>query len=108
MKRVPFENLPWQTSAAGVRFKVQRLGARQLRLLEFTRALDHPHWCEIGHVGFVLEGTMEVAFAEDAAVTFHAGDGVSIPAGWADGHWPTALSEQVRLIFVEEDVSMKT
>jgi hypothetical protein len=38
VKRVPFEDLPWQTSASGVRFKVQRLGARQLRLLEFTRS----------------------------------------------------------------------
>jgi arsenate reductase (thioredoxin) len=108
MKRVAFDDLPWQTSASGVRFKVQRLGVRQLRLLEFTRELDHPHWCETGHVGFVLEGTMEVGFAEGAAVTFHAGDGVCIPAGWTDRHRPTALSERVRLIFVEEDFSMKS
>ena len=108
MKRIPFAELPWQTSASGVRFKVQRLGARQLRLLEFTRELDHPHWCETGHVGFVLEGTMEVAFAEGEALTFHAGDGVCIPAGWTDRHRPTALSDRVRLIFVEEDVSMKS
>jgi arsenate reductase len=51
---------------------------------------------------------MEVAFAEGAAIRFQAGDGVCIPAGWPDRHRPTALSERVRLIFVEEDVSMKT
>jgi hypothetical protein len=66
MKRIPFAELPWQTSASGVRFKVQRLGVRQFRLLEFTHELDHPRWCETGHVGFVLEGTMEVAFAPKA------------------------------------------
>ena len=108
MKRIPFETLSWQTSASGLRFKMQPLGARRLRLLEFTRELAHPHWCEIGHVGLVLEGTMEVAFAEGAAIAFHAGDGVCIPAGWADRHRPIALSERVRLIFVEEDISMKT
>ncbi len=108
MKCIPFADLPWQTSASGVRFKAQCLDGRKLRLLEFTRELDHPHRCETGHIGFVLEGTMEVAFAESAAVTFQAGDGVCIPAGWADRHRPTARSERVRLIFVEEDVSMKT
>ena len=80
----------------------------QLRLLELTRDLDHPHWCETGHVDFVLEGTMEVTFAEGTAVTFRAGDGVCIPRGRTDRHRPVALSDRVRLIFVEEDASMKT
>jgi hypothetical protein len=91
MKRIPFDNLPWQTSASGVRFKVQRLGARQLRLLEFTRELDHQDWCETGHVGFVLEGTMAVAFAEGAAITFHAGDGLCIPPTGSLKSSPTIL-----------------
>jgi quercetin dioxygenase-like cupin family protein len=103
VKRIPFEDLPWQASPSGVRFKVQRLGGSQLRLLELTRDLDHPHWCETGHVGFVLKGTMEVTFAEGTSVTFRAGDGVCIPPGRTDRHRPVALSDRVRLIFVEED-----
>jgi quercetin dioxygenase-like cupin family protein len=106
MKRVAFQEMPWQTSASGVRFKVQRLESQQLRLLEFTPELHHPHWCETGHVGLVLEGAMEVSFAEGPAITFHAGDGVCIRAGHAERHRPKALTERVRLIFVEDDSSL--
>jgi hypothetical protein len=33
MMRVAFEEMPWETSPAGVRFKVQKIGARQPRAL---------------------------------------------------------------------------
>jgi hypothetical protein len=48
---------------------------------------------------------MEVEFAEGASVIFRAGDGVFIPPGDAERHRPRALSERVRLIFVEEGVT---
>jgi quercetin dioxygenase-like cupin family protein len=99
--RVPFDDLPWQTSPAGVRFKVQRDGARQLRLLEFTPALMHPHWCVAGHMGYVVEGDLEIEF-DDRVEAYRAGDGVLIPAGPSDRHRPRALSGRVRLIFVED------
>lgn len=101
MKCIAFDDMPWQTSPAGVRFKVQRVGANQLRLLEFTRDLDHPHWCTTGHVGYILDGEMEVEFAT-GAVVFRAGDGLAIPPGDAEKHRPRALSDRVRMIFVEE------
>ncbi len=101
MMRVAFEAMPWQTSPAGVRFKVQKVGALQLRLLEFSRDLDHPHWCTTGHLGYVLEGEMEVEFAAGSQV-FRAGDGLAIPGGDAEKHRPRALTERVRMIFVED------
>jgi len=100
MNRIEFESMPWEPSATGARSKTQVLGSRQLRLVEFTRELDHPHWCEVGHVGYVLEGELEIEF-ERGAVTFRAGDGISIPAGLLDRHRPRAISELVRVIFVE-------
>ncbi len=99
--RVVFDAMPWQASTSGVRFKVQRLGVQQLRLLEFGRDLQHPHWCTTGHVGFVLEGEMEVEFDGGAVVVYRAGDGLAIPAGEEDRHRPRALTDRVRLIFVE-------
>ena len=101
MKRIAFDDLPWETHASGLRFKVHKTGARQLRLLEFTPELHHPHWCESGHVGYVVEGELEIEFAGES-MTFRAGDGVSIPPGHPDRHRPRAISERVRLIFVEE------
>jgi arsenate reductase len=108
VQRVAFDDMPWQISASGVRFKIQRLGPRQLRLLEFTRELDHPHWCEAGHVGYVLEGAMEVTFAEGEPVSFRAGDGINIATGTAERHRPKALTDRVRLILVEDNTSPST
>jgi quercetin dioxygenase-like cupin family protein len=99
--RIAFEEMPWQTSPSGVRFKVKRLEGHQLRLLEFSQDLDHPHWCTTGHVGYVVDGEMEVEFEGGAIVVLRAGDGLAIPAGEADRHRPRALTERVRLVFVE-------
>jgi mannose-6-phosphate isomerase-like protein (cupin superfamily) len=101
VKRIAFDDMPWEVSAAGVRFKVHHDGERQLRLLEFTRELEHPHWCETGHLGFVLEGAMQVEFADGSVEEFRAGDGVAIPGGEAEKHRPRALTDRVRLVFVE-------
>jgi mannose-6-phosphate isomerase-like protein (cupin superfamily) len=101
MKRIAFDDLPWETHTSGVRFKAHAMGTRQLRLLELTPALDHPHWCETGHVGYVVEGELAIEFAGESLI-FRAGDGVSIPPGPTDRHRPRAISERVRLIFVEE------
>jgi quercetin dioxygenase-like cupin family protein len=99
--RVPFDDLPWQTSPAGVLFKAHRIGGSQLRLLEFTTELVHPHWCATGHVGYVIEGDMEIEF-EDRVEHYRAGDGLIVPAGMMDRHRPKALSDRVRLVFVEQ------
>ena len=103
MFRIAFDDMPWETSPAGVRFKLRKLGSTQLRLLEFSRDLDHPHWCTTGHVGYVVGGAMEVEFPT-GTVVFREGDGVAIPAGEADRHRPRALTDRVRLVFVEAAV----
>jgi quercetin dioxygenase-like cupin family protein len=102
MKRIAFDDMAWETGPSGLRFKAQKVGARQFRLLELTPELDHSYWCETGHVGYVLEGEMEVEFAEGSPVVFRAGDGVLIPAGKAERHRPRVLTDRVRLIFVED------
>jgi len=99
--RVALDELPWETSPAGVRFKAYEDAERRLRLLEFGRDLDHPGWCTTGHVGYLLEGEMEVEF-DDRVVTFRAGDVLVFPAREADGHRPRALTDHVRMIFLEE------
>ncbi len=104
MMRVAFEQLPWVTSPSGLRSKRHKVGTSELRLLEFTRDLAHPHWCATGHVGYVLEGEMEVERAEGGPVIFRAGDGVVIPGGEPGRHRPRSLTERVRLLFVEDSV----
>jgi quercetin dioxygenase-like cupin family protein len=99
--RVPFDDLPWQAGPGGLLFKTHRFGASQLRLMEFTPQLVHPQWCTTGHVGYVVEGDVEIEFVGHT-VRYRAGDGVVIPAGQADAHRPHALSSRVRFVFVED------
>lgn len=98
---IDFDAIEWQTSESGARSKIAMLESGQMRLLEFGRDLEHPQWCESGHVGYVLEGELEIEFA-DGTWTLKAGDGVSIADGSDHKHRPRAISDMVRLLFFEK------
>ena len=98
--KVEFESIPWETPMAGLRFKAKRQGGRQLRLVEYTKEME-PHWCEKGHIGYVLDGQFEIKFERGVAI-FNAGDGVFIPSGPEHKHMGKVLSDAVRAVFVED------
>ena len=81
---VDFENLPWQSPMKGIRFKAVTHGSRRLRLVEYTRDLE-PHWCEKGHIGYMLEGRFEITF-DGGSFKFNPGDGIFIPPGREHRH----------------------
>jgi quercetin dioxygenase-like cupin family protein len=60
-----------------------------------------PHWCDKGHIGFILEGRFEIEFADGTRV-FEAGDGVFISAGKTHRHRARVLTDVVRVVFVED------
>jgi len=97
---VDLKRIPWESPMKGLRHKALRNGSRLLRLVEYSRDLE-PHWCEKGHIGYVLEGRMEITFARGAFV-FNAGDGIFIPAGSEHRHMARVLSDTVRVVFVED------
>ena len=99
--RVDFKPLPWSSPAPGVRSKTHCQGNRQLRLVEFTSQFVEPDWCVNGHVGYVLEGQMEIDFNGNKIV-FSAGDGIFIPPGEEHKHMGKALTDVVRMILVED------
>ena len=61
--KVDFDRLQWQDGRPGVRHKVYSEGARRLRLVEFDTSDGDPHWCELGHIGFVLAGGLKIGRA---------------------------------------------
>ena len=98
--KVVFESMPWETPIAGLRFKASRQAGRQLRLVEYTKDME-PHWCEKGHIGYLLEGRFEIRFEGETAV-FTPGDGVFIPSGAEHKHMGKALTDVVKAVFVED------
>jgi len=99
--RVDFAGIPWTETAAGARAKiVQREGSR-LRLVEFTPEFQEAEWCTRAHRGFVLDGALELIFADRTEV-LHAGDGIFIEHGEGGRHKAVVRSGVARLLLVDE------
>jgi quercetin dioxygenase-like cupin family protein len=98
--KVDFGPIPWQTPMPGLRYKVYRRDGKQLRLVEYAAEME-PHWCEKGHIGYILNGRFEITFGGSPEV-YEAGDGVFIPAGREHRHKARCLTPTVVAIFVEE------
>ena len=99
--RVDFKSMHWETPADGVRFKAYEQGGRKLRLVEFTKEFVEPDWCSKGHIGYILEGQLEIDFG-GKVIVFGPGDGVFIPAGEKHKHKGKVLTDKVKAILVEE------
>lgn len=97
--KVDFGAIPWESLMAGVRQKVHRIDNRQLRLVEYSKKMP-PHWCEKGHIGYVLEGQIRIKF-EYQVQTYSCGDGIYIPDGREHRHSAQVLTDTVTVIFVE-------
>ena len=100
-RKVNFDSLPWQTPLPGARFKAFQQGNTLLRLVEFSKGFMEPDWCAKGHVGYVLEGEVDIDF-DGKTVRFSAGDGLMIPKGKKDRHKAIVVTDIVRVILVEE------
>ena len=97
---VDFDTLEWESPMTGLRFKAISSGGRQLRMVEYTPAMKM-HWCDKGHIGYLLDGEFEIEF-ESVTVTYRSGDGVFIPPGEEHRHKGKALTDVVRVVFVED------
>jgi quercetin dioxygenase-like cupin family protein len=99
--KVDFDSLAWHSRLPGARSKVHREGSKQIRLVEFTSDFVEPDWCETGHVGLVLAGTLEIDF-RGKVVCYPEGSGIFIPLGPAGAHKARSLTPVVRLVLVED------
>ena len=98
--RIDFASIPWESPIDGLRQKVYRVDGRQLRLVEYSKDLP-AHWCEKGHIGYVLQGQLEIRFDGQTQV-YGPGDGVFIPDGPEHRHMGRVLSDTATLVFVED------
>jgi len=97
--RIDFKTMPWDTPAAGVRFKAHERNGRRLCLAEFTKEFAELDGCAKGHIGYVLEGQMEIDF-DGKAIVFGPGDGLFIQPG--DKHKAKVITGTAKVILVED------
>lgn len=98
--KIDFASIEWESPIDGVRQKATSDGNKIVRLVEYSPNMP-PHWCEKGHFGYILEGRLEIEFADGPRV-FEQCDGVFIPDGHEHRHRGRVLSDVVRAIFVED------
>ena len=97
--KIEFADMDWEIPYQGIKHKIVEHNGVKLRLVEYSK--DVPlHWCSRGHYGMILEGEMEIEFADKKDI-FRKGDGVFIPNGEDHWHRATALTEMVKALFVE-------
>ncbi|MEZ5428015.1 MAG: hypothetical protein R2747_17215 [Pyrinomonadaceae bacterium] len=103
--KIDFSAIDWETSPLGSRFKAIETGRQQrVRLVEINRADGEAEWCRNGHVGYVIEGELEIEF-RDRKIVFRKGDGILIAAGPDEEHKPRPISQKVLLFLVESTES---
>ncbi len=76
--------MPWEKSP-GVHSKIFRKGNQQIRILDMFDDFEEESWCEKGHVGYILEGSLTIDY-DGHPVEYKAGDGLWIEAGKASRH----------------------
>lgn len=99
--KVDFASLPWEENATGVRSKTVVRGSKKLRLVEFTNEFTEQEWCFKSHIGYVLEGDLEITFSNETE-RLSAGDGIFLSGGDEDRHKAKAVGSSARLMLVEE------
>jgi hypothetical protein len=99
IRKIEFKDLPWQSHAPGARFKAYQQGGRQVRMVEFGEDFIEFDWCVKGHIGWVIEGELEIDFNGEI-VRYSAGDGLFILPGSL--HKAKARTATATLFLVEE------
>jgi len=100
--RIDFSRIDWDTRSAGMRVKRAVQQGKQVRLVEIGPDTGEADWCEVGHVGYVLEREIETSF-DGAVERLTAGDGLVIPGGKKYRHKSKAINGTVRLLLVDDD-----
>lgn len=99
MRRIRPDDLSWTESKEGVRSKSTIHGDRKARIVDFSDGFADADWCCAEHIGFVIDGQLEIAFADGAEI-FSPGDILMIGKG--DKHRARVVEGPVRLFLVEE------
>ncbi len=99
--RIDFESMEREEPADGVKVKAYEQDGKKLRLVEFSKEFVEPDWCTKGHIGYILEGQMEIDFYGEKEI-FGPGDGIFIPAGQEHKHKGRVLTDIVKAFLVEE------
>lgn len=97
---IDFAGMPWESPAQGLRVKQVCRGDCRIRLLEFSEEFVEADWCRAGHIGYVIDGILDIDFSCQL-VRFRAGDGFVIPSIESSKHKASVPCGRATLFVVE-------
>ncbi len=100
-RKLDFDDLEWNLASTGIRSKAFEQNGRKVRLLELKKGLEHPNWCKTGHIGYVIEGKIEIEFS-GGTEKYSKGEGIFILSGEMEKHIPKPITDKVVLFMVED------
>ena len=69
--KVIFDTLDWESLQPGVRYKRYKSDNKQIRLVEYDKSFIEQVWCLKGHMGYVIEGEIEIDFNGNVANSWY-------------------------------------
>lgn len=83
--KVEFSKMEWIQVGEGVEQKQIIQEGQQMRLVRFHSIFREQDWCKKAHLGYVLEGEMNLSF-NGKETSFLKGEAFAIPEGEAHQH----------------------
>jgi hypothetical protein len=100
--KIDFDAMPWEILSPNSRQKRVERNGRVLRLLELDDGFAETEWCRRAHVGYVVNGELEVSFA-NFTTTWRSGDALVVNSGDEGRHRASVVRGPVRLFLIESD-----
>ncbi len=100
-RKIDFNKLEWAV-ISGAQYKSFQKEGVQLRVVEFFDDFEEIDWCQKGHIGYVLEGRLQIDF-DGQIIEYRVGDGIWITEGENDQHKARVpKGESAKLILFEK------
>jgi hypothetical protein len=107
LEGIPFQVVDWAALAATVHpgadgsatWRTLEVGGVRSRIVEYSAGYVADHWCERGHVVFVIEGELVTELRDGRSVTLGAGQGYVVADG--DGAHRSRSSRGAKLFIVD-------
>ena len=101
-RKVPFASLASAPEAPGIASETTEIGGHRWARVRYEPDVLREEWCDEGHEGFVLEGSVTYEFEDGTEpLALDAGDGFSLPG--ARVHRGTAGPQGALLFIIDRE-----
>lgn len=98
---INWENIPTEKANGTTGFvlaKTVELPTFKIRQLSFSENYEADHWCEKGHIIYVLKGTLIIAYNDGTHITISTGNSLILGDNISSHKAKTEIQTQILII----------